>query len=265
MTIASLDDYIASAKQMVTWIKTAARTTVAATWFSLFDIAGNPGAGTLAGSSTAAGVVPTATTAGYPTVNAFGGAAVGYVSNVDFGSSVACRLALYDRLFLAGAYAFNANTTLAAQPSYSGRVPSGTDYSNTQIWIECVTAFTGNMSIAVTYTNQAGTAGRTTGTVATGVAPTLGRCIQLPLQAGDTGVQKIESVVATIATVGTFNVMVLRPLWSGRCRIANDGDVHDLLKTGMPQVFATSALYALVNTDSTASGVPEIEIQIANN
>lgn len=264
MAISTWDGFIASAKQPISIVKTAARTSVAASWFSLFDLAGNPGAGTLAGTSTTAGVVPTDATAGCPVINAFGGAATGYLAQVDFGSSVAGRLKLFDMLFKAGAYAFNANTTLAAQPSYSSRVPGGTDFTDTQIWIEAVTAFTGNLSVAVTYTNQSGTAARTTGTVATGVAPTLGRMIQLPLQAGDTGVQKIESVVATVATVGTFNVLVLRPLWSGRCKIANDGDVHDLAKTGMPVVYADSALVLASAPDSTSTGIPELEFVIAN-
>ena len=265
MTIATVNDWIASAKQYVSLAKTASRTSIAAAWFSVFDLAGNPGAGTLAGTSTAAGVVPTDATAGFPTLNAFGGAAKGYLAQVDFGSSVACRMKLFDCLFKAGAYAFNAAVTLAAQPSYSSRVVGGTDFGNTQIWIETVTAFTGNLSVAVTYTNQAGTTGRTTGVVATGTALTLGRMMQLPLQAGDTGVQKIESVTATVATVGTFNVLVLRPLWSGRARVANDGDVHDLFKTGMPELFTDSALMLAVCADSTATGIPELELVIANN
>lgn len=63
----------------------------------------------------------------------------------------------------------------------------------------------GSQSIAVTYTNQDGVTGRTTGTIAaTGVAPIVGRMLQLPLQAGDTGVQKIESVTSTVSTAGTF-------------------------------------------------------------
>lgn len=261
MAIASLNDYIASAKQRVQWVKTTTRTTIAAAWFSLFDIAGAPGAGTLAGSSTAAGVVPTDATAGCPAITFSTG--TGYLSKVEYGSSVAGRLAVFDMLFKAGAYAFNAATSLASQPSYSSRIP-GADYSGLEIWIECVTAFTGNPSIAVTYTNQAGVAGRTTGTIATGIAPTLGRMLQLPLQAGDTGVQKIESVTATVATVGTFNVLVMRPLWSGRVKIANDGDVHDMLRTGMPQVYTDSAIVVLICADSTSSGVPELSMEIAS-
>lgn len=264
MTIATLDQYIGSAKQQINVIKTAARTTIAAAWFSLWDLAGNPGAGTLAGTSTAAGVVPDDTTAGAALINAFGGGAIGYISTVDFGCNIACRMLLADLLFKAGAYSFNSNVTLSAQPSYSARVPGGTDFTGTQIWIECVTAFTGNPSVAVTYTNQAGTTAKTTGTFATGTALTLGRMMQLPLAAGDTGVQKIESVTATVATVGTFNVLVLRPLWTGRVRLANDGDIHGLDKTGMPQVFATSALFLAIAADSTSSGVPELQVELAN-
>jgi hypothetical protein len=263
MAIATLDQYIAAAKQRIQWIKTASMTGVAAMPQSVFAIAGNPGAGTLAGTSTAAGVVPDDTVAGYPSVNAYGGSAIGYLSKVEFADTVAAWFDLYDRLFVAGAYAFNAATTLSAQPSYSARVP-GADYGGTQIWVECVTAFTGNLTIAVTYTNQAGTTAHTTGTVATGMAPIVGRCFQLPLAAGDSGVQKIESVTSTVATVGTFNVMVLRPLWSGRIQIANGGDVHDLLRTGMVQVGANAALYALVSADSTATGIPQLAIEIAN-
>lgn len=119
MAITTFDGFIAATKQYVSVAKTASRTSIAAAWFSVFDLAGNPGAGTLAGTSTTAGVVPTAATAGTPAINAFGGGATGYLAQVDFGSSVASRLKLFDMVFKAGAYTFNANVTLSAQPSYS--------------------------------------------------------------------------------------------------------------------------------------------------
>ncbi len=268
MALTTRDGYVAAsaASQDVGLGKTASRVAVASTWFSVFDLAGNPGAGVLAGTSTAAGVVPTDATAGCPVINAFTGSNTGYLEAIDFGSTVACRLRLYDMLFKAGAYAFNAAVTLAAQPSFSSRVTlnGSADYKGVQIWLETVTAFTGLQSIAVTYTNQDGTAGRTTGTIATGVAPTVGRLLQLPLQAGDTGVQKIESVTSTVATVGTFNVLLLRRLWSARVKIANDGDTHGPDKTGMTVLFADSALYMMIAPDSTATGIPEISASIMN-
>ncbi len=266
MAITTRDGLIAATAQgqEIQVTKTASRTSVAATWFSLFDLAGNPGAGTLAGTSTAAGVVPTDATAGCPTINAFSGANTGYIQAVDYGNTVAGRIRLYDMLFKAGAYAFNANTTLASQPSYSSRVPAGTDFTGTQIWLETVTAFTGSPSVAVTYTNQAGTAARTTGTVATGSALTLGRMVQLPLQAGDTGVQKIESVIGTVASAGTFNILVLRRLWSNRIRVANDGGADGPDRTGLTRIFADSAVVLLACPDSTATGVPEVLFNVIN-
>jgi len=263
MAITTLDGIIGSLNQSVIFNKTAARTSVAAIPFSAFDLAGTPGAGTLAVGNTTTGIVPTDAIAGTPTINAFNGANIGYLSKVDFSNTVASRLLIYDRLFSAGAFAFNAATTLATQPSYLSRLPDS-DYKGLELWIECVTAFTGLQSIAVTYTNQDGVTARTTGTVATGVAPTIGRMLRLNLQAGDTGIQKIESVTSTVATVGTFNVHVMRKLWSGRVKFANDGDIHEFTKTGLPQIYADSSLFYVVNADSTSTGLPTIDIEIIN-
>jgi hypothetical protein len=263
MALSTFDGFVGAASDSINITKTAPRTTVAASWFTTIDLAGNPGAGVLAGTSTAAGVVPTDATAGCPPISAFGGGATGYLSQIDFGSSVACRLRLWDMLFKAGAYAFNAVQTLAAQPSYASRMPGGS-YKGTQIYFEGVTNFTGNPTVTVTYTNQDGTTGRTTGAIAFGLAPTAGRLIQMPLQAGDSGVQKIETVTCTVATVGTFNVLVMRPLWSNRVKVANDGGLDDLGKTGRPVLFTDSALVLGVAADSSSSGIPEVDFVISN-
>lgn len=264
MTITTLDQYIQAPKQVISITKTATLTTVAAQYGNPIAQAGEPGAGTLSGASTAAGVVPTDATAGFPIINPFGGGAKGYLSRVAFSNSVACRMRLCDCLFKSGAYAYNAAQTLASQPSFASRVPGGSDFSGLELWVEAVTAFTGNLSVAITYTDNEGNVDQTTGTVATGIAPIVGRMIQIPLAAGDSGLSKIASVTATIATAGTFNVLVLRPLWEGNVRVANGGDVHDLLKTGMPEVFADSALMLMVAADSTSTGVPSILAEIAN-
>ena len=264
MAITTFDGLLGAARQYLSETKTASRAAAAASWYSLFDVAGNPGAGVLAGTSTAAGVVPTDATTGCPRIDAFGGGATGYLSQVDFGASVACRLKLFDMLWKAGAYAFNANTALSGQPSFASRLPGGL-YNDTQIWFEAVAAFTGIPTVTVTYTNQDGVAGRSTGAmVISAAAPTIGRMVQLPLQAGDTGVQKIDNVLCAVATVGTFNVLVLRPLWSGRVKIANDGGLHGPGETQMPQVFADSALFLASAPDSTATGIPELEFVISN-
>jgi hypothetical protein len=261
MTISTFDEWIASSKQLIPYSKSA-RTTVANGWFTVHDLDGNPGkASALAVGNTANGAVPTDATSGYPSITFSTG--TGYLSSVMFGNTVGCRMTVYDRLFHSGAHNFNAADTLTSQPSYGGRVPSA-NYAGLELWVECVTAFTGTPSVAITYTNQAGTTGKTTGTVSMGAALTVGRMVQVPLASGDSGLQKVESVTATVASAGTFNVVVLRPLWSGRVAFANSGDVHGMDRTGMPQVFGDSALALMVNADSTSSGGPDLALVIVS-
>jgi hypothetical protein len=260
MAISTLDGYIGASKFRLTWMKTGTRTLVAAMPYTVFDIAGSPGAGTLNVGNTANGLVPTDTVAGYPLIPTFS-SQTGYLSRVEFGNSVPCCFDLYDRLFVAGAYSYNSNVTLASQPVFTSRLPNAGVYTGLQLWIEAVTAFTGNLTATIGYLDQDGGAG--SAVLATGLALPVGRCMQVPFAAGDSGIQKITSVVGSVATVGTFNVMILRPLWFGRVTTANGGDVHDLLRTGFPQIFEDSALYVLEYADSTTVGLPDLTFQIA--
>ena len=264
MSITNLNELInaQATAQTVSFYKSASRTSVANIPFSVFDLAGNPGAGTLAVGNTTDGIVPQDTTAGYPLINAFTGANNGYISRIEFNSTVLCNLLLFDTVFSCGAYAFNADTTLGTPPSYASRVPGG-NYTGLQLWIEAVTAFTGNQTVQINYLDQDGNAGDT-GAIATGVAPTIGRMLQLPLAAGDNGVAGITRIRSSVSTVGTFNVHVLRPLWSGRIVLANYTDTHDFTKTGLPEIYATSALRLLVQADSTATGLPRLNFDIVN-
>lgn len=276
MSISTLDQYIGASKQRIRIVKTASRTTVALIPFTVFDLAGTPGAGVLAGTSTAAGVLVTDATAGIPTLDFTTG--VGYLSKVEFGSSVASRFNLFDLIWKAGAYGFAAGTTsLTGQPDISARCPDylgGAAFGDrNEIWIEVSTAFvTGTAwQVQVTYTNSDGVSGRTSiiSAAQAAAALTLGKMFMLALQSGDTGVQKINSVIVTnggtAMTAGAFSVLIMRPLWTmGRVPLANFGDIHDMFKTGMPIIYPDTALYLQVAADSTASGLPEICLEIAS-
>ena len=263
MAITTLDGIIAGAKQRILMYKSASRTSVAAYGCSVFDLAGNPGAGTLAGTSTTTGTVPTDATAGCPTINAFGGGATGYISRIEGSNIVSCRIALYDMLWKGGAYAFNVSTSGNSPTSFSSRIPGGTDYTGLELWYEQVTAGTLVQNVAVTYNDQSA-ASSTTGTYAMPLAMIVGRMQQIPLAAGDTGIQGVTGVVGTVASAGTFNILIMRPLGEVRIRVANDGVVQDALMTGMPQVFADSALRVIVTADSTATQLPELVVDIVN-
>lgn len=122
MTILSDDEFKAALKHQLILGKTATRTTVALNPFSVFDLAGNPGAGTLAIGNTANGVVHTKATAGYPT---FPDAPAGkgwYLAATHGASSAAGHREIYDFLYSCGAHAFNANQALTSQPSFEDRL-----------------------------------------------------------------------------------------------------------------------------------------------
>lgn len=258
--ITTFDNYIGSVKQYLTYIKTGSRTAVAAIPFSVFDQAGVPGAGTLAVGNTANGIVPTDAIAGYPVIGAINNS--GHIGKIDFAWTVTGRLVLYDCLFSAGAYVFNADVTLTSQPSFSGRVP-GTDYRGLELWLEQVTAMTGNQTIQINYLDQGGNAGDT-GAIATGLAPIVGRMLRLPLASGDDGISQLVRVRSSVSTVGTFNVHIMRPLWTGRVVIANGGDTHSFARTGLKTIYADSALRVVAQPDSTATALPQLYIEICD-
>jgi hypothetical protein len=73
-------------------------------------------------------------------------------------------------------------------------------------------------TISVRYTNQAGTANRTSTVTAFGATGfrEVGRLILIPLQAGDIGVRSVESVTlaGVTGTAGNFGVCLFKPLMS---------------------------------------------------
>jgi hypothetical protein len=264
MAITTLAQLNAAARQRVRYFKTAGPTLVVGSYHSFFAQATDPPAGTLAIGNTTSGVVPTDATTGYPVINAFGAGNTGYVAGVEVATGVGSvalhSFAFYDCLFSAGAFSFNANTTLSGQPSYSARVPSA-DYSGIEIWLEQVTAGTGAQVVTVGYTNQSGTTGRSTGAVTT-ATNIVSRMHRLQLQAGDNGVQSIQTVVGATATAGTFNIHVMRPLFrysskaTGITTPATNMDVFGPEITALPVIYDTSALRMVQLAGETTARVP---------
>jgi len=279
MAINTLQDYVNASKQYIEFIKTSSQTVVATIPYSVFNLSGMPLAGTIAGTTTASAILQTPTVAtGYSSILFTTGQT--YLTKVDFNSSVACKLRLVDRISVSGAYSYAAGTTaITSYPDISGRCPDYTSAgavwgTRNEIWIEVTSSITSATAwqVQVTYTNQSGTTSRSSIiSVAQAAAALIGnKMFQLALAAGDTGVQKIQSVIVTNVggAAGGFNVVILRELWTGgRVKYVGDNNnlVHDILKTGMVPVYNTSALYLMVQADSTASGVPELMLELSNN
>jgi len=272
MAITTGDGYVASSKQIITYTKTAATTTTANSRSTIRGAAGNPGAATMAYTAFASnGQVPTDATSGMPVINAFGGGATGYLTRVQWNNSVVGRVELWDVLWggniPTGAGGFGSLQTLNATPaSYLSRCPDGAGHG-LRIFFEITTTMSATATtLSVTYTNSDGTGSRSTGASASLSGLIANRWVEFPLQAGDRGVQKIDAVVIGGATnaAGVGNIIVARPLWTNGTRVANSGTSEGLDMTGMPIVYADSALVVTTVADSTSSGIVDMNIEIAN-
>ena len=264
MSITSIDDYLGAARQIIDYTKTVSKATSGGNASTYFEIAGSPGAGTLAASSTT-GVVPVDTDVGYPKITNFAGGATGYLSRFSAFGSVAGRIILFDRLWVGGTYAFASGTTVVAlngDPTPLNRVPDN-DWSLVEAYFELVTATTGTQTLSLVYTDQAGVS-RTSPTVSAAASTAVGRLYRVPLFAGGTGIQKVESVVVTGGTVGTWNVVLLRRLADIRIAGGNYGDTYDMFRVGMPRVYDASALICASMPDSTTGGTIDAKIEIAS-
>lgn len=271
MAITTWDGYVAAPKQSILYNKTGSVTTVANNWFSNHTLVGNPGAGVLAAATTvtaggsSAGTVPISTLAGCPLINVTSGSY--YLSRIKYLNSVASQLLVYDRLWHVNMATATLGTgTITAPGSYAGRLPL-TNYNNLMIVIEITTAIAASaVTVAVTYTNQSGTTGRSTGASAALTSFTVNRKVFLPLQSGDSGVQKIESIVVggVAAATGAFNVAVIRPLWFGNVGSANTGGTEGFDLTGAPEIYSDSALQVATLPLSTSSGAPTMILEIAS-
>ena len=132
-------------------------------------------------------------------------------------------IALWDRLVHCSGFsgtvttAQNLNGGSPATVSRTYVDNQGNQHVGNRIFVEIYTAVgaTGT-TITASYTNQAGTAGQTTQAVTFGNTGFKEQCrwIELPLAAGDTGVQAVTSVtvLATTGTAGNFGVVVAHPI-----------------------------------------------------
>jgi len=268
MSITSFVQYTNSPKQIVDAIWGTSQTANGSSaWISGWPYSG----GSYAIGNTTNGIVPTALTPGAFCPIKFSANRT-FISNwehcPDQDTLSGGGLYLYDRLFHVGSFAFNANQVLSGQPSFASRVPNG-DYSNLALFVECTSTTTGVLNVNVTYTDQDGNAGHSTGTVAlTGGIIATGQIVALPFAPGDYGIQKIESVVASVATAGNFNLVIARRLipfphidsyYSRRI------DHYSLEDLGFPEIFNDSCLAFYVRSLGNAcSHAGHVRMELVN-
>ncbi|MES2753836.1 MAG: hypothetical protein V4659_04150 [Pseudomonadota bacterium] len=110
----------------------------------------------------------------------------------------------------------------------------------------------GTPTVTLSYTNQAGVAGRTATLVGL-TAPVTGTVEFFALQAGDTGIQSIQSYTASATrTSGTFHLVLYRIINILEINLSNTGNALDVLTGSMPRVLNDSVLQVLFVNTSTS-------------
>lgn len=269
MTITTMDGLVAalaSGQRLV--LQKTSITTVANFYYTLWNAAGIPAAGSLAIGNTTSGVIPTDATTGAPIINAFTGSNTGYLMTFDASAGQAGVLSVYDRLWHAGSFSCTtlATTTLSGQPSLS-RVPNN-DYSQLELWLEC------NAAVSATATTCSVSYQDGNNTTQTATLDSSNSINGLPANrmlpfrmANSTGIQKVNSITigGTVATTGSVNLVIQRNIIDHTSVSANVGrPKKGPFETGMPIVYADSCLALMFLATATSSGALFAEGVIGN-
>ncbi|MBI4935851.1 MAG: hypothetical protein HY828_18370 [Actinobacteria bacterium] len=268
MAVTTQDTLIAAmtGAQRKVWVK-ANVTAVAGRMCSLWSGAGQPGVGSTTLGQAAAGVVPVDTDTGFQTFTNPGSGST-YIAGISGVSAASGVIVVWDNLWTwgSGGSGWSVTTTTAQNTTTPAALtrPDSTG-EGTEAWLEVLaTMGAGAATPVLSYTNQAGTAGRTTGTMGYNSAAIIGSMYNFPLTAaGDWGVRSVQSLTLSVSmTSGTARVMILRRLATIPV-VANVGFKYNAYDLGLPVVSNDAALMIGVQASSTASGPTQLEMILA--
>jgi hypothetical protein len=176
-------------------------------YHSLWKVAGLPGPGVT--PATGNGAIPDDTTAGaHPFTNG-AGAENNYLLHVAATSLTLGTLYFYDRLWANSGL----NTTTTITNFTSTALTRHTGGVAVEVWLEVYTALGAATAsnLTVSYTNQAGTTGRTGTIVKPAVTTAVGEMFPMQLQSGDSGVRAIASTQWSVTqTSGDFGLVMMK-------------------------------------------------------
>lgn len=216
-------------------------------WYSFFRYDGFPGG---AATPTTVAALTSATAGAIPFTNP-GGGRQKWLVQATVAANAPTSLAtilLYDRLVHIGGL----DATVTTPQTVGGTITRYTTGDGNRIFVEIFVApgTTTGRTISAEYTNQAGDTNRVTvGVPFGGAASTAGNdanlFIELPLQAGDTGVRSVQTVTvsATTGTAGNFGVVITHPL-AHLPAYQGQGFGRDFTAgpTGMPEIMSDACL-----------------------
>jgi hypothetical protein len=191
-----------------------------------------------------------------------------YFSKMCFGSTVSHGILICDRIWSCGVVsagtAFSV-TDINPQTVNSVTWPARDDNGSTNgegiyIGVQPLTvlgAFAGTGDITLTYTNSAGTAGRTA-TLSRVIQPSLAINMLIPfgLQEGDLGVRSVQSIQLSQSLLsGTIGLVAFRPITF--CAAVDLDNIvqknYDGIAVGMPTIPSNAVLFLLPFCTTTTS------------
>lgn len=240
MAINSMDAAIAGARSPDNFLKVGTTMEAAGVLHSLFYTSGSPGAA----AAPTPGVAGTALTT-YAGQLPFGNPGSGETRLMRFAATANTggTLLLVDRLWHNSGLAV---TTTTAQTVNSVAFPARDEYGTTDgegvmIGIEVSTATTNASAIANTtmsYTNSAGTSGRTATLPSFPATAVSGTFIPFQLAAGDEGVRSVQSVtLGTSYGGGTIHLVAYRVLSHLPISSPNVGNFVDIISSGAIKLY----------------------------
>lgn len=146
-------------------------------------------------------------------------------------------------------------------------INQSTNGEGVYIALEVSTSVSGGSTapgITMSYTNSAGTAGRTGSVFASRLNPPQGQFFPFFLQAGDTGVRSVQSVTFSVSwgTAGVLNLVAFRPIVvCTNASNANRDTFEDAVTMAMPRLFDNTVLQT-VTMAFNGNDVGQAEVQI---
>ena len=258
-TINGIVNGLGNAAQVLQINKATINSQSAGGFSALWRAAGTPGQGAIPGAAEiCTGALPGAMGFVAPA-----GGIASYLALADAMSSISVTdLYVYDRLAHMGGLSGTVITAQTAAVDVSGTLSNmalrrgAADYSKVEWWLEWyITTGATAVTATVTYTNAAGTTGRTTTvSLAASVADSRRRPIT---GANGEFIQSVQSVTlsASTLTAGSFGVTATRRLTAIALPLANMAQTYDWQMLGFPKVEDSACLELMVIPNTTATGV----------
>lgn len=246
------------AGKSLTFMSTGTAAEAVASWYGFMKDAGNPGAW-VPGTPGLNGAAVTAPFAGsLPLPSPVGAWAL--VDRVAAASTI-CTLLPFDLLWYNTGLVVTTTTAQAiVTPAFPARDINGSsDGDGLMIGLYWTAASTNAGAIStstVSYTNQAGTAGRTATLIATAgnqipISPVIGTIVWFQLAAGDTGVRSIQSItLGTSLVAGSISLFVARWLPMVSCVVVNTAAAIASSKT---RIWTGSAIFMAYLASATTA------------